>query len=51
MLLKDDGIFGPRTEDTVREFQTAHGLDRDGVVGPMTWKKILGNDQIEHFDE
>ncbi|MBK0329110.1 peptidoglycan-binding domain-containing protein [Rhodobacteraceae bacterium F11138] len=51
LLLKDDGIFGPRTEDTVRDFQSAHGLARDGVVGAMTWKKILDNDHIEHFDE
>ncbi len=51
LLLKDDGIFGPRTEDAVREFQSANGLGRDGVVGAATWRKILENDRIEHFDE
>jgi len=32
----DDGVWGPATEEGVRDFQTAHGLKRDGNVGPQT---------------
>jgi peptidoglycan hydrolase-like protein with peptidoglycan-binding domain len=35
-----DGIFGANTESAVKRFQRDHGLDEDGIVGPMTWDKI-----------
>lgn len=31
------GIFGPRTETFTRNFQTARGIEDDGVVGPSTY--------------
>jgi peptidoglycan hydrolase-like protein with peptidoglycan-binding domain len=36
-----DGIFGPRTDAFVRGFQTAVGIDSDGIVGPITWRALV----------
>ena len=38
--LATDGIFGPLTEEAVREFQRGHGLAVDGIVGPKTWAAL-----------
>ncbi len=35
-----DGIFGPRTEEAVRKFQSVFGLPQTGVVDYQTWYKI-----------
>jgi hypothetical protein len=35
-----DGRFGPGTLEAVEEFQAAHGLTPDGVVGRDTWKAL-----------
>ncbi|MDQ3678314.1 MAG: peptidoglycan-binding protein [Actinomycetota bacterium] len=32
-----DGIFGPKTESAVKWYQSDHGLQPDGIVGPKTW--------------
>jgi hypothetical protein len=37
-----DGSFGPVTESAVRRYQSRNGLQTDGIVGPATWKKLLG---------
>ena len=36
------GNFGPKTETAVKAWQTANGLTADGIVGPATWAKIMG---------
>jgi hypothetical protein len=36
-----DGIFGKKTEKSVREFQRLNSLIVDGMVGPKTWDKLL----------
>jgi g-D-glutamyl-meso-diaminopimelate peptidase len=33
-----DGIFGGRTEQVVRQFQSNYGLTPDGVIGPNTYR-------------
>ena len=35
-----DGVFGPQTEQVVKDFQQSNGLVVDGVVGPITWSHI-----------
>ena len=38
--LKVDGEFGVFTYSAVNKFQTAHGLERDGIVGEKTWGEL-----------
>ncbi len=35
-----DGVFGPKTEAAVKDFQQGAGLVVDGIVGPLTWAKL-----------
>lgn len=38
--LKADGIFGPLTEEAVKDFQGSNGLEVDGIVGADTLPKL-----------
>jgi peptidoglycan hydrolase-like protein with peptidoglycan-binding domain len=35
-----DGVFGTRTDQAVRDFQEAAGLDVDGLVDEVTWDEL-----------
>jgi len=37
-----DGIYGPQTERTVREFQQSVGITVDGIAGPETFTALFG---------
>ena len=37
------GNFGPKTEEAVKAWQAKNGLTVDGIVGPITWEKIMGS--------
>ena len=50
-LLVVDGIFGSRTESAVKEFQRMCGLQVDGVIGPITWNRIMSEyDKVQNGD-
>lgn len=36
-----DGIYGERTENSIRAFQQIFGLTPDGIVGPATWYQLV----------
>ncbi len=38
-----DGIFGAKTEDAVRRYQTSRGLASDGIIGCNTWRSLQEN--------
>lgn len=37
-----DGEFGAKTEAAVIKYQAAKGLKQDGIIGPISWKSLLG---------
>lgn len=36
-----NGIFGPTTEEVVKQFQRTRNLLDDGIVGKLTWEKLF----------
>jgi peptidoglycan hydrolase-like protein with peptidoglycan-binding domain len=39
--LTEDGVFGNNTQRAVQAFQRIFGLTADGVVGPVTWERMM----------
>lgn len=36
-----DGVYGKNTEKAVKAYQSASGLEADGIVGPKTWESLI----------
>lgn len=49
--LKVDGIFGSGTLAAVRAFQHDHGLNPDGIVGPLTWAALRSTEDDEDGED
>ncbi|MDE5653764.1 MAG: N-acetylmuramoyl-L-alanine amidase [Muribaculaceae bacterium] len=50
--IQADGIFGPLTEEAVRDFQQKSRLVVDGIVGPKTWGALgAGGSSSRAVDE
>ena len=41
-----DGVFGNQTLAAVKKYQSAHGLASDGVVGDLTWGRLLDDGTV-----
>jgi peptidoglycan hydrolase-like protein with peptidoglycan-binding domain len=37
-----DGVFGAITYSAIKKFQICNGIKVDGIVGPETWRALLG---------
>ncbi|MBJ7295300.1 MAG: N-acetylmuramoyl-L-alanine amidase [Dolichospermum sp.] len=37
-----DGIYGPQTQAAIKKFQQQNGLTADGIIGAITWQKLVG---------
>lgn len=40
------GVFGPRTEAALKEFQTQNGIPSTGRFGPLTYRALFNSDAV-----
>lgn len=49
--LAADGVFGTNTYRAVRLYQESRDLKVDGIVGPLTWAKLVNEFPVEKGDK
>ncbi len=37
-----DGVYGSQMEEAIKKFQTQNSLLADGIIGPLSWQKLIG---------
>ena len=42
-----DGIYGQRTQDAVRRYQQAQGIDADGIFGEWPQGRLYGSSESQ----
>jgi N-acetylmuramoyl-L-alanine amidase len=40
--LDADGVYGSQTEEAIKKFQRQNALLADGILGPISWLKLIG---------
>lgn len=50
-ILQADGEWGPLTDTAVRNYQYKAGLTVDGIVGPLTQRKLIQDAIVSHAEE
>lgn len=50
LMIKDDGIFGPKTAAAVRDFRQSVGMSRNAVIDTATWTKLFETERVDHLD-
>ena len=38
-----DGVFGTNTRNSVISYQSKNGLATDGIIGNITWNRLMGD--------
>ena len=50
LMIKIDGVFGPKTANAVRAYKKSHGLYPSDLVVSHVWKLVIDEEKLEHFD-
>ena len=50
-ILQEDGEWGPLTDTAVRNYQYKAGLTVDGIVGPLTQRKLIQDAIVSRAEE
>ena len=45
--IEPTGVFGSKTEESVKKWQKQNGLKDDGIVGKVTWEKMFPGELIK----
>lgn len=46
-----DGVFGPRTDEAVKDYQEKNDLVKDGIVGLKTWTRLFSQFPEYHIQK
>ena len=50
LQVEEDGVFGPKTFERVKQRQANAGIEQDGIVGPQTWRVLFDGSREKGID-